>query len=105
MKIYDQLMVLAVRKQLQKSKAIYLKDLEAKELDRAIRNGIYQSLFATMNYDAEKACKQYIHDLTKSCPDVWEVPELTAEFDEVIEQWGSTPIVFKSEFLNEQFAL
>jgi|GEM_PF-2496861 len=105
MKIVAQLMILAVKNQLQKSKSISMDDLKSKEIDKAIGNGIYQALFSMVNFDAEKECKQHIDGLMKAHSGKLEEPQLNKVFKAIIDKWANTPVVFKSDFLNDQFAL
>ncbi len=80
-------LAMAVRNAMEDFHTEHLSDAQMRELNPIIRNALYTALVA---YDSEKPTAQFYVDFQmRLIPDYWEQPELTQEYVDMENQFGS----------------
>lgn len=104
-KLISKIIALSVRAEIENFHVRYLSDEQMKELNPLIRTGIYNALFAYINYENDLRCRDFINFSVMSMPSYWEDPELSPILKTVSDQLLNKKVSFQSEFLNEQYRL
>jgi hypothetical protein len=106
MKDFVKIIAISVRNEMEDFHVEHLSDMQMKELNPLIRTGIYNALFAIANYDKDQFSKDFFKFCATLVPTYWEEPELSSEFhDSLLKLNDVNPIVFRSEFLNDQYQI
>ncbi|RKR80726.1 hypothetical protein BDD43_0858 [Mucilaginibacter gracilis] len=105
-KDFVKLIAMSVRNEMENFHVEHLSDGQMKELNPLIRTGIYNALFAIANHDKDEFCKIFLDFQATLIPAYWEEPQLGSEFqNSLLRLTTPQPVVFRSEFLNEQLQI
>jgi len=102
MKKMSMIIARVVRDELEDVASDHLPNQLMPEINKLVRKGIYNSLFALANYSADEFSRKFVNLNIVSIPEYWEEPELIPELVNSLEQLGKE-ILFKSPFLDQQF--
>ncbi|HAL51257.1 MULTISPECIES: hypothetical protein [Sphingobacterium] len=72
------------------------------EINRQIRNGIYNALYILSNSAMDSECLKLAVDTEQRIPEYWEDPVLDIYLEKNRQQLDSVELKFESSFLNEQ---
>ena len=101
-KVISKIIALAVRNEMEDFHVKYLSDKQMKELNPLVRRGIYNALFALVNYKVDIDCDEFLRYYIRMMPNYWEDPELIPMFKKSYKNLLSRKVSFRSPFLNEQ---
>lgn len=95
-----------VRNNMEDFHAENLSDKQMRQLNPIVRDAIYNSLTALVNYDKNQGFKNFIDYHVLALPDDWEDPKLYPSLEKAaLEPTERCKVAFRSEFLNDQMRI
>lgn len=103
-RLMSKIIALDIRNQMENFHVDHLSDAQMKVLNPLIRNAVFNSLVALSHYPHPPFNLRVDYNFA-SIPTYWEEPELTREYEVALEMLNELEIVFRSDFLNQEYEL